>query len=182
MALVPLSLLPALALFVIRATASSRRLRVALSAGAIALLLLVAVGYGDFTPDRVRELRDVRTAYRGFIDDHNRDEISPVLARIRSLDRPGESLFVGPPGPSAHELRSHLPVLPASDLKPASYYMEMNPGTANREGSGLADDLRDADWLILTSEWDDWNEPNESRDFRPVGAEQCCPRRILPSP
>ena len=45
--------------------------------------------------------------------------------------------------------------------------MEMNPGTANREGSGLADDLRDADWLILTSEWDDWNEPNESRDFGP---------------
>ena len=48
------------------------------------------------------------------------------------------------------------------DLGPASYYMEMNPGTANREGSGLADELRRADWLILTSEWDDWDEPNDS--------------------
>jgi hypothetical protein len=41
----------------------------------------------------------------------------------------------------------------------------MNPGTANREGSGLADELRRADWLILTSEWDDWDEPNDSQDY-----------------
>ena len=43
----------------------------------------------------------------------------------------------------------------------------MNPGTANREGSGLADELRRADWLILTSEWDDWNEPNDSTEYGP---------------
>ena len=45
--------------------------------------------------------------------------------------------------------------------------MEMNPGTANREGSGLADELRRADWLILTSEWDDWDEPNDSTEYGP---------------
>jgi hypothetical protein len=55
------------------------------------------------------------------------------------------------------------------DLEPASYYMEMNPGTANRAGSGLADELRRADWIVLTTEYDfrrdsdelGPNEPNE---------------------
>jgi hypothetical protein len=45
--------------------------------------------------------------------------------------------------------------------------MEMNPQTANRKGSGLADDIRGADWLILTSMWDDWNEPNDSSKYGP---------------
>ena len=39
--------------------------------------------------------------------------------------------------------------------------------TANRKGSGLADKLRTADWLILTTEWDDWDEPNESSKLGP---------------
>jgi hypothetical protein len=54
------------------------------------------------------------------------------------------------------------------ELRPASYYMEMNPLTANREGSGLADELRSADWLVLTSAWDRWDEPNDSRKFGPA--------------
>lgn len=53
-------------------------------------------------------------------------------------------------------------------LRPASYYMGMNPGTANREGSGFADELRGADWLILSTAWDDWDEPNESVEFGPA--------------
>lgn len=50
-------------------------------------------------------------------------------------------------------------------LEPASYYMEMNPGTANRERSGLSDELRRADWLILTSEWDGATEENDSQKY-----------------
>ena len=46
--------------------------------------------------------------------------------------------------------------------------MEMNPKTANREGSGLADDLRGAEWLILTSDWDGFKEPNASSDYGPA--------------
>ena len=43
--------------------------------------------------------------------------------------------------------------------------MEMNPGSANGDDSGLADELRRADWLILTSEWDTWDDPNDSMHF-----------------
>jgi hypothetical protein len=48
------------------------------------------------------------------------------------------------------------------DLDPATYYIEMDPGVANRSGSGLADDLRSADIAILSSVWKDWDEPNDS--------------------
>jgi len=57
-------------------------------------------------------------------------------------------------------------------LRPASYYMEMNPLTANREGSGLAGELRRADWLVLTSEWDGWTEPNASVRFGPTDSNE----------
>jgi hypothetical protein len=53
------------------------------------------------------------------------------------------------------------------DLDPATYYIEMDPGVANRSGSGLADDLRSADIAILSSVWKDWDEPNDSVKFGP---------------
>jgi hypothetical protein len=41
----------------------------------------------------------------------------------------------------------------------------MDPGVANRDDSGLADDLASADIAILSSVWNGWEEPNDSRDF-----------------
>jgi hypothetical protein len=41
----------------------------------------------------------------------------------------------------------------------------MDPGVANDSGSGLADDLRSADIAILSSVWNDWDEPNDARKF-----------------
>ena len=100
--------------------------------------------------------------------------------RARALAQPGESLFVGPQDLRRTNYGPTFMYFLLRDLRPASYYMEMNPGTANREGSGLADELRRADWLILTSEWDDWNEPNESVEYRFVRAERGGSRRLLP--
>ena len=48
------------------------------------------------------------------------------------------------------------------ELVPATYYIEMDPGLADREGSGLADDIATADFLVLTNIWTGWNEPNAS--------------------
>ena len=90
-----------------------------------------------------------------------------MVEHARRVTRPGESLFVGPQDLRRTNYGPTYMYFLLRELEPASYYMEMNPGTANREGSGLADDLREADWLILTSEWDDWDEPNESMDFGP---------------
>jgi hypothetical protein len=50
-----------------------------------------------------------------------------------------------------------------ADLRPGTFYMEFNPRTVNRAGSGLADELRRADLLILNSAWDGFDEDNESR-------------------
>jgi hypothetical protein len=38
----------------------------------------------------------------------------------------------------------------------------MDPGVANAPDSGLADELRAADVVVLSSIRDDWSEPNDS--------------------
>jgi hypothetical protein len=84
---------------------------------------------------------------------------------VAKTSRPGERLFVG-----TGDLRK----TPYSDawlyylfpeLVPGTYYIEMDPGVANAKGSRLARDLRRSDVVILSTVWDDWNEPNGSRTF-----------------
>ncbi len=92
---------------------------------------------------------------------------------VADLDRwsePGQRLLVGPV-----DLRQtvysdvffhHL----FPELEPATYYIEMDPGLANTEGSSLPDDVRSADWLLLTRYWSGWIEPNTSIVFGPDDA------------
>jgi hypothetical protein len=91
--------------------------------------------------------------------------IGRMLDEIERQSKPGERLFVGP-----GDLRRtnycdtfiyHL--LPK--LRPATYFLEMNPLSANRPGSRLAADIRSADWLILNHEWDLGEEPNRSKEY-----------------
>lgn len=91
--------------------------------------------------------------------------IGRMLDEIERLSKPGERLFVGP-----GDLRRtnycdtfiyHL--LPK--LRPATYFLEMNPGSANRPGSRLAADIMSADWLVLNHEWDFSHEPNRSAEY-----------------
>jgi hypothetical protein len=42
----------------------------------------------------------------------------------------------------------------------------MDPGLADTEGSGLAQDIESADVLVLTNVWTGWNEPNASVERR----------------
>jgi hypothetical protein len=99
------------------------------------------------------------------------NEMLPVVERI---SKPGERLFVGPtdlrktPYDDAY-LYYMLPT-----LTPATYYVEMDPGLANGKDSRLADDLRSADIAILSSVWNGWDEPNDSRKFGPD-----LPNRVL---
>jgi hypothetical protein len=86
-----------------------------------------------------------------------------VASFIEANSRPGERLFIG-----TGDLRRafsndaffyHL--LPW--LTPASYFLEMNPLSANRPNSRLASDVASADWLILNRAWDNPQEPNLSQ-------------------
>ena len=88
-----------------------------------------------------------------------------MLPRVEEISEPGERLFVGPGDlrktPYSEAFLYHL--LP--QLRPATRYIEMDPGVANADDSGLAEELASADVVILSSIRDDWNEPNESVEF-----------------
>jgi hypothetical protein len=88
--------------------------------------------------------------------------LQKVISVLERESTPGERIFIGP-----HDLRRtsvndcyvyHL--LPW--LTPASYFLELNPRSANRPESRLAGDIAGADWLLLNRRWDAWREPNDS--------------------
>ncbi len=92
---------------------------------------------------------------------------------------PGQRLVVGPADLSRTIYSDVAFYYMFPELTPATYYIEMDPGLADREGSRLADDVASADWLILTNFWTGWYEPNASREFgseapNQVVADQFC--------
>jgi len=90
---------------------------------------------------------------------------SQMLREVERASTPGQLLLVGP-----GDLRRTVGcdtyiyhMLP--QLRPATYYLEMNPGSTNAPGSRLAGDVERADWLVLDRGWDSINEPNQSSEF-----------------
>ena len=95
------------------------------------------------------------------------NEIAAVAARelIADLDaklEPGQSLLVGPADLARTIYSDVMFYYLFPELDPATYYIEMDPGLADKQGSSLADDVRSADWLILTNYWTGWHENNAS--------------------
>jgi hypothetical protein len=166
-ALVPLSLLPGVALLLTRSRFASAKGRTVVAVVIASVSLYGVISLGPLSVDRLRAVRGVHGAYRGFYDKDSRETAREVVEQARRLTRPGDSLFVGPLDLRRTNYGPTYMYFLLPQLRPASYYMEMNPLTANREGSRLADELGRADWLILTSEWDNWDEPNESSRFGP---------------
>lgn len=104
--------------------------------------------------------------------------IGRMLDKLEQLSKPGDRLFVGPADLSGAVYSDTFLYHLLPRLRPATYFLEMNPGSANRPGSRLASDVASADWLILNSEWVSTQEKNASREpeiivrdhFRPVGS------------
>ncbi|HCW01402.1 MAG: hypothetical protein QF777_11310 [Acidimicrobiales bacterium] len=90
------------------------------------------------------------------------DEIDRLVGLVDALTRPGDRLFVGPADLTRTNYSDTSLYFLLPDLVPASRHIEMNPGLANRQGSGLAADLAAADVLVLTDRFDGWSEPNAS--------------------
>jgi hypothetical protein len=97
------------------------------------------------------------------------EEVAITLARmLKRLDvvtTRGERLFVGPADLRRTNCNDTFIYHMLPDLQPASYFLEMNPGSANRLNSRLASDIASADWLILDRALDITNEQNESAKF-----------------
>jgi hypothetical protein len=127
---------------------------------------ILLVTHRSFYADGV----DVKSRGRTFILGNRREaEASQsVLSVTDRLARPGDTVFVGP-----YDLRravygpTYLYFL-LPQLRPASYFMQFAPWTANRPGSSLARDILRADWIILVSKWDQIHEPNASSRLGPA--------------
>ena len=99
----------------------------------------------------------------------------------RSYARPGDKLFVGPtdlrktPYSDAY-LYYLLPEYP-----PGTYYIEMDPGVANADGlAACRRTSRTRQVAILSGVWNDWSEPNDSREGRQHEGHQGPAPRLLP--
>ncbi len=100
---------------------------------------------------------------------YGRDDVAKaaraLLAEVPKVAKPGDRLFVGPtdlrktPYSDAY-LYYLLPEYP-----PGTYFIEMDPGVANRAGSRMPSDLASSEVAILSGVWTDWSEPNDSRKF-----------------
>lgn len=90
-------------------------------------------------------------------------EVQAVLRELDANSEPGDRLFVGPMDLRRTNYNDTFIYHLTPELEPATYFLEMNPGTANREGSRLAEDLSTADIIVLTAHYDSWDEPNASR-------------------
>jgi hypothetical protein len=170
---VTLAFLPAAVVELWPARAGHRRGRTLAAVAVPMLCLLVAVPH--FTLRTYSEAVEQTFGYRhnaqsmeygGRVFRYARpdavDAVNELLPLVDELTEPGDRLFVGPGDlrltPYSEAFLYYL--LP--DLVPATRYIEMDPGVANAEDSGLADELRHADVAILSSIRDDWNEPNSS--------------------
>lgn len=106
--------------------------------------------------------RDDRVFYLG--DERPWRATLEVVEDLDSLIHEGDRLFVGPVDlrQTAYSDVFFYHLFP--EAIPSTYYIEMDPGLANRDPR-LASDVESSDWLVLTRFWSGWIEPNASIDF-----------------
>jgi hypothetical protein len=140
----------------------------ALATGVV--VIVVGAGYGALRMVVVPQPRDaysVTVGGRSFPVRYAAEarDAQAIAHALDKLSEPGQSLFVGPADLRRSNYNDTYLYYLLPQLRSASFYMEMNPQTANRAGSGLARELRSADWLMLTNSYDNWSERNSSSRF-----------------
>ena len=96
-------------------------------------------------------------------------ELQQTIDDVETIAPPGARLFVGPLDLRRTNMTDAVIYHLLPQLAPATYYLEMANGWTNGPSSHLGADVGGADVLILTSRYDDWNEPNASQVFGPDG-------------
>jgi len=108
----------------------------------------------------------VANAGRAFlVDQWEYSDARAVLADVNRMATPGQRVFVGPADMRRTNNTATYLYFLLPDLVPSTYFLEMNPLTANSRDSRLAADVASADVLILTTEWSVWTESNASAQF-----------------
>ena len=91
--------------------------------------------------------------------------VTNICSAIAQKARAGERLFVGPRDLRRTNYNDVYFYYLLPQLTPASYFIEMNPLSANRPDSRLASDIATADWIILDSQLDSFHEANASEQL-----------------
>jgi Dolichyl-phosphate-mannose-protein mannosyltransferase len=125
-------------------------------------LLHTRVGLGQ-VPHAFAVQRGDRYFYLG--DFRAYEGVQAAVDELGKLANPGDRLLVGPSDLRRTWYSDVFIYWLFPELDPATYYIEMDPGLANKPGSSLAGDVASADFVILTGLWDGWMEPNSSMDF-----------------
>jgi hypothetical protein len=97
-----------------------------------------------------------------------------LLDDVETVSEPGDRLIVGTGDLRKTPYSEAYLYFLLPQLDPGTHYIELDPGVANAADSGLADEMRQGDVVILSTVYDDWDEPNTSRDF---GSDE--PNRVL---
>jgi hypothetical protein len=177
-ALLSLSFLP-LAVFTLYAQWRPRSagpvLALFASALVVAILQIVAPVTGINTLNRLVDSVNGDKRYAVFVEHRGRSfpissvpfaaQVDATLQRLETMSTPGQRLFVGPSDLRRTNYNDTFIYYLMPQLHPATYFLEMNPMSANRPDSRLAADVASADWLILSHRFDDWDEPNDSMKF-----------------
>lgn len=103
---------------------------------------------------------DGRTFYFG--DPTGAASAQRVVDRLADELEPGQRLIAGPTDLSRTNYNDSFFYYLFPELIPGTRYIEMDPGIANTDDSGLVDELAANDWLIVSASSDLWNEPNQS--------------------
>lgn len=105
-----------------------------------------------------------------FADPGTARHVSVILTTLDRLAKPNSTLYVGQRDLRLATYNDVFLYWLTPRLRPASFYMEVSPGTANGKHSGLASEIRQADFLILNSYWDDHWGPPEPAAARTYGS------------
>jgi hypothetical protein len=100
----------------------------------------------------------------------NAAQVRQVLARVEALARPGEHLFVGLDDMRRTPYNDDSIALLLPQLHDEMTFPDMHPRVALTKMSELTADIERSDVLVLTNAYDDWDEPNESRQLGPATA------------
>ena len=93
------------------------------------------------------------------------EEADKLLTELERVSVPGQRLFVGPGDLRLTNYCDTYIYYLEPQLQPATYFLEMNPGSANAPHSRLASDVISADWVVLNRRYDYLNEVNRSIQF-----------------
>jgi hypothetical protein len=116
---------------------------------------------------RTEGITDIR--HRGRTFTYGRKDVADaareMLDDIEEHTQPGDKLIVGTGDLRKTPYSEAFFYFLLPQLEPGTRYIEMDPGMANADDSGLADELRHSDVVILSTLYDNWSEENTSRDL-----------------